>query len=79
MVLSAMQYREFTKGVLCFMNVVQFYGTPVRVISFGPVIKSLPCPAHVFAKFQYALKFETLNKIIAHFTDLFEELLSQVS
>jgi len=54
MVLSATQYTEFTKGVLYFMNVVQFYGTRVHVILFTPVIIWLPCPAHVFAKFTNA-------------------------
>lgn len=54
MVLSATQYSEFTKGVLYFTNVVQFYGTRVHVISFAPVIMSLPCTAHVFANFTNA-------------------------
>jgi hypothetical protein len=109
MVLSATQHTEFTKGVLYFMNIVEFYGTRVHVISFAPVIKSLPCPAHVFAKFTNAQRpsvpnyiafhaagttdmastcinsstpwslrrWTDFHKILAYFTDLFEELLSQ--
>jgi hypothetical protein len=111
MVLSATQYTWFTKGVLYFINIVQFYGTRVHVISFAPVIKSLPCPAHVFAKFAnaqrlsmpmctafhadgttdmastyinsstpWSLKSWTgFHKILAYFTNLFDELLSQIS
>jgi len=36
------------------MNIVQLYGTRVRVISFVPVIKPLPSPVPVFAKFTSA-------------------------
>jgi len=42
------------QGVLYFMSIVQLYGTRVHVISFASVIKSLPSPVPVFAKFTNA-------------------------
>jgi len=111
MVISATQCTGFTKGVLYFMNVVQFYGTRVHVILFAPVIIWLPCPAPVFANFTNAQRpsvpmytafhadgttdmastyinsstpwslrrWTDFLKILAYFTSLFEELLSQIS